>query len=79
MPALGILPFGIGPGELIIVLVIVLIIFGPKRLPQLGKSLGETVRAIRKGSEGEGESEEEEGPAGARKSESAAGSDEEEE
>lgn len=53
---------GIGPAELIIVLVVVLIIFGPKRLPQLGKSLGETVRAIRKGADSEGGSDEE-GPA----------------
>jgi len=49
---------GLGPMELIIILVIVLIIFGPKRLPQLGKSLGKTVRAIREGSEGKGDEEE---------------------
>lgn len=46
------MPFGIGPMELIIVLVIVLVLFGPKRLPQLGKSLGKTVKAIREGVEG---------------------------
>lgn len=51
------LPFGIGPMELIIVLVIVLLLFGPKRLPQLGKSLGKTVKAIREGVEGEDEDE----------------------
>lgn len=62
MPIPGLLFPGSGPWELIIILVVVLIIFGPKRLPQLGKSLGETVRAIRKGAEGEGGSEEE-GPA----------------
>lgn len=53
--------FGLGWPELVIVLVIVLVIFGPKRLPQLGKSLGQTIRAIRKGSETA--DEEEEGPA----------------
>lgn len=53
--------FGLGWPELVIVLVIVLVIFGPKRLPQLGKSLGQTIRAIRKGSEAA--DEEEEGPA----------------
>ena len=34
------MPFGIGATELIIFLVIVLVIFGPKRLPSLGRSLG---------------------------------------
>lgn len=52
---------GLGTGELVIILAIVLILFGPKRLPQLGKSLGKTVKAIRDGAEGkiDGESEEE--------------------
>jgi sec-independent protein translocase protein TatA len=45
------LPLGIGPMELIIILIIVLLLFGPKRLPQLGKSLGKTVKAIREGVE----------------------------
>ena len=35
---------GIGPTELIIVLVIVLVIFGPKRLPGLGRQLGAGMR-----------------------------------
>jgi len=38
--------------ELLIVLVVVLLLFGPKRLPQLGKSLGKTMKAIREGAEG---------------------------
>ena len=37
----------IGPLEIAIVLVIVLIVFGPKRLPELGKSLGEGIRGFR--------------------------------
>ena len=41
------MPFGIGPLELIIVLVIVLIIFGPKRLPGLGRSLGSGMREFK--------------------------------
>ncbi len=48
MPFLG----GIGAQELIIILVIVLVLFGPKRLPQLGKTLGKTMKAIREGAEG---------------------------
>ena len=54
-PVLAIaLPFlgGIGAPELIIILVIVLVLFGPKRLPQLGKSIGKTMKAIREGAEG---------------------------
>ena len=34
----------IGPMEIIVVLAIVLIVFGPKRLPELGKSLGGGMR-----------------------------------
>jgi sec-independent protein translocase protein TatA len=41
------MPFGIGPLELIIVLVIALVIFGPKRLPDLGRSLGTGMREFK--------------------------------
>jgi sec-independent protein translocase protein TatA len=37
----------IGPPELLIVLVIVLVIFGPKRLPGLGRSLGSGMREFK--------------------------------
>ena len=37
----------IGPLEIIIVLVIVLVIFGPKRLPDLGRSLGKGMREFK--------------------------------
>ncbi len=37
----------IGPLEIIIVLIIVLIIFGPKRLPDLGRSLGRGMREFK--------------------------------
>ena len=36
-----------GPTELIIVLVVALIIFGPKRLPELGRSLGGGMRSFK--------------------------------
>jgi len=36
--------FGLGPTELIIIAVIILFIFGAKRLPGIGKTLGETVK-----------------------------------
>lgn len=47
----------IGWQELAIVLVIVLILFGPKRLPQLGKMFGKTMRNVREGMEGKLEDE----------------------
>jgi sec-independent protein translocase protein TatA len=44
----------IGPTELIIVLVIVLLIFGPKRLPGLGKQLGSGMREFKDSITGRG-------------------------
>jgi sec-independent protein translocase protein TatA len=40
-------PFGIGPLELVIVLVIVLVVFGPKRLPAAGRALGQGMREFK--------------------------------
>lgn len=39
--------------ELLVVLVIVLVLFGGKKLPQLARGIGESVREIRKGFNGE--------------------------
>jgi sec-independent protein translocase protein TatA len=39
----------IGPLEIVIVLIIALIVFGPKRLPELGKSLGKGINEFRDG------------------------------
>jgi sec-independent protein translocase protein TatA len=44
----------IGPTELIIVLVIVLLIFGPKRLPSLGRQLGSGMREFKDSISGKG-------------------------
>lgn len=44
---------GIGASELIIILIICLLIFGPKNLPKLGAALGKTMKGIRKGMEEE--------------------------
>ncbi len=41
--------FGLGMPELIIILVIVLVIFGANRLPQLGEGLGKAIRGFKKG------------------------------
>jgi sec-independent protein translocase protein TatA len=40
-------PFGIGPLELVIVLLIVLLLFGARRLPELGRSLGHGMREFK--------------------------------
>lgn len=44
--------FGMGPMELALILLVVLVIFGPKNLPKLGSALGKTVKSVREGMEG---------------------------
>jgi sec-independent protein translocase protein TatA len=46
----------------LIVLVIVLLVFGPKRLASLGKGMGEGIRSFREGLAGDGEREHHEEP-----------------
>ena len=41
------MPFNVGPLELVIVLVIALVILGPKRLPEVGKSIGNGMREFK--------------------------------
>lgn len=41
--------FGLGIGELIVILLIVVLMFGGKKLPQLGASLGESIKSFKKG------------------------------
>lgn len=40
---------GMGPMELGIILLIVLVIFGPKNLPKIGSAIGKTVKNVREG------------------------------
>lgn len=51
------MPFtsGIGAPELIIILVIVMIIFGVGRLPEIGSAMGRAIRELRKSQAGEDE------------------------
>ena len=42
--------FGLGLPELLVILAIILIIFGPRKLPEIGKAIGSTVRELRKSS-----------------------------
>ena len=37
----------VGPLEIVLVLVIALVVFGPKRLPELGKSMGKGIREFK--------------------------------
>jgi sec-independent protein translocase protein TatA len=41
------MPFNVGPMELVVVLVIALVILGPKRLPEVGKSVGKGMREFK--------------------------------
>jgi sec-independent protein translocase protein TatA len=43
--------FGIGPEEIILILVIALIVFGPKRLPEIGRAIGKSLREFRRASD----------------------------
>ena len=45
--------FGLGLPELIVIFVVALLIFGPSKLPSLGKSLGEAIRGFKKALEDE--------------------------
>jgi len=49
--------FGIGMPELIVILVIVLVIFGAGRLPEIGNALGKSIRNFKKASDGKDEIE----------------------
>jgi sec-independent protein translocase protein TatA len=39
----------LGAGEIVVILVLALLFFGPSKLPQLGSSLGEALRGFKKG------------------------------
>ncbi|MHB8481120.1 MAG: twin-arginine translocase TatA/TatE family subunit [Nitrospiria bacterium] len=41
--------FGIGMPELIVILLIVLVLFGANRLPEIGSGLGKAIRGFKKG------------------------------
>lgn len=43
------MPFGARPLDLLVILVIALLIFGPKKLPEIGAAIGKSVTAFKKG------------------------------
>ena len=54
------MPFRLGPWEIALIVVIILIVFGVGKLPQIGGAMGKGIRNFRKGQRGE-DFEEEEG------------------
>ena len=57
------MPFGLGFGEMMIILVIVMVVFGGKKLPQLGDGLGKSIKNFKRAL---GAGDEEEKGAGAK-------------
>ena len=47
------MPFHMGPWEIVLILVVILIIFGVGKLPQVGGAIGKGLRAFRQGQRGE--------------------------
>jgi len=43
--------FGLGTPELILILVVALIIFGPRKLPEMGRAIGRALKEFRKGTQ----------------------------
>jgi len=54
------MPFRVGPWEIALVLVIILIVFGVGKLPQVGGAIGKGLRSFKRGQRGEDDEEEEE-------------------
>jgi sec-independent protein translocase protein TatA len=51
-------PFGIGVWEILILLLVALLVFGPKRLPEMGRSLGKGMREFKDSISGKDETRE---------------------
>ncbi|MEE8131598.1 MAG: twin-arginine translocase TatA/TatE family subunit [Candidatus Paceibacterota bacterium] len=51
--------FGIGTKELIIIAIILVLLFGAKKIPDLARGIGDAVRHLRKAAKGEEETKEE--------------------
>jgi sec-independent protein translocase protein TatA len=62
------MPFRMGPWEIALILVVILIVFGVGKLPQVGGAIGKGIRSFQKGRRGEDAEEEEEGEEKPRKS-----------
>ncbi len=54
----GLMPFGVNIWEILILLLVALLVFGPKRLPEMGRSLGRGMREFKQGVTGADEERE---------------------
>ena len=52
------MPFNVGPMELVVVLAIALIVLGPRKLPEVGRSLGRGMREFRDSLSGDSDRDE---------------------
>jgi len=52
----------IGAGEILLILAVLILLFGAKKLPDLARSLGRSARELRKGMEGDDEDTKDPGP-----------------
>ena len=57
------MPFNVGPMELILVLVIALVVLGPKKLPEAGRSIGKGMREFKDSLSNDAARDEDEAPA----------------
>ena len=69
----------IGTNELLVILVIALLIFGPKNLPKLGKMFGKTINGFKKGMEDDDDSDDSEEKTEKKAAKKAAKKDDEDE
>ncbi|MBY0370937.1 twin-arginine translocase TatA/TatE family subunit [bacterium] len=49
--------FGLGPAEIVVIGVVALLVFGPKRLPELARGMGKGIRDFKRALEGGSEEE----------------------
>jgi sec-independent protein translocase protein TatA len=57
LPSLPLAFMGLGPTELIVILIILLVLFGGSKLPGLAKGLGQSIKEFKKASKEEAEAE----------------------
>ena len=60
------MPFGIGIWELLILLLVLLLVFGPKRLPEMGRQLGKGMREFKDSVTGDSHDDDDDSPAAGR-------------
>ena len=68
------MPFGIGVPEILILLLVALLVFGPKRLPEMGRSLGRGMREFKDSISGKDDDDRDELPPRAPEDEAASAS-----